>query len=255
MRWATATHHGGGGLSLRELLMGPPMAPPLASGTLMRYATLLEARGLSSARELAALAEDDLCGLGLKPFHARRLRRWAAQLDDDGADGADEAPVREEEIDEAAAEEIEAMDVGELKRALDERGIPYHDCVEKQDLRNRLQRGVSVPEERQQRTEEERGRTALVPATGEIAERGGGGGGGGSERQQGQGGGSGFGSRGSLRSERSDDSSMEEFLTPGATALAVRSAPSSLLFCGCSLPPHVCPEPVLAKRSCFDQKN
>lgn len=113
MRWR-ASAADSGPIGLHELLEGPPDVEPRARGTLMRYATALEGR---SVLEVAALGESQLAELGLKPFHAWRLRRWIAELD--------ETPVPEQEMqhpeDRAPtlrAETIAAMDVGELKRAL-----------------------------------------------------------------------------------------------------------------------------------------
>lgn len=100
------------------------------------------------------------------------------------------------------------MGVPELKRALDQKGVPYDDCVEKNDLHARLIRGVSAASSPAPVVAEEaRARQALVPvgpaaAAAAAAEA----------RQQ-------QSDRSTPRSERSDASDLEEFLTPGATAL------------------------------------
>lgn len=101
-------------LGLRELLEGPPSGEPRACGTLVGYAATLAGRGV---REVAALDEAQLVELGLKPFHARRLQRWVAQLE--------ETP-EQEQLEErrlrglpaADQDEIEAMTVRQLKEAL-----------------------------------------------------------------------------------------------------------------------------------------
>jgi len=68
-------------------------------------------------RELAALDEAQLGALGMKPFHARRLRRWVAQLEETAAESATER-AHQGGPHPLARDAVEAMDVGELKRAL-----------------------------------------------------------------------------------------------------------------------------------------
>lgn len=113
MRWR-ASAADGGPIGLHELLEGPPDVDPRARGTLMRYATALEGR---SVREVAALGESQLAELGLKPFHARRLQRWIAELEDTSVP-EQEMQHPEDRTVTLGAETIAAMDVGELKRAL-----------------------------------------------------------------------------------------------------------------------------------------
>ncbi len=119
MRWRSSDGGGGEGgdraIGLRELLEGPPGGEPRASGTLMRYAAALGERDVS---EVAALDEAQLSELGMKLFHARRLRRWVDQLEEAPEQEQDVALPPQDRPPLLGPEAIEAMDVGELKRAL-----------------------------------------------------------------------------------------------------------------------------------------
>jgi|EP01043_Picozoa_sp_COSAG02_P087500 hypothetical protein len=118
MRWRAASGDEGGEedpIGLRELLEGPPGGDPRASGTLMRYAAALEGRDV---REVVALDEAQLGELGMKPFHARRLRRWIEQLEEAPEQEQDAAQSPGDRPPPFEAEAIDTMDVGELKRAL-----------------------------------------------------------------------------------------------------------------------------------------
>lgn len=100
-------------VTLADLLTGPS-ASCTASGTLMKYHGILQTAaagaaegGGGAAEAVAALSEGQLLALGLKPFHARRLRRWVALLEETAAEEA--APPQQHEQQLAGGDEVEEL--------------------------------------------------------------------------------------------------------------------------------------------------